>query len=292
MKIGLNLPVMVPGFDRDKTLTWARRLDAGPFSSLAAGERITFPNPDILVTLSACAAVTERVRLVFSILVLPMHQPVRVAKQIATLDVLSGGRVTLGVGVGGRDEDYVAVEAQRDRKLWTRMEESVSELRRLWSGEKPFEAALRPVEPLPIQKGGPEILAGAMYPRSIRRAARWADGISGFSFGPHRDEIGRQFEQARMAWREEGRSEPRLVTSFWYALGPNARDQLDEYLLRYLNFLGGDDARKLAPTVTTTSADALRDAAKMAEDLGCDELLLVPTTSDPDDIDRVAEILC
>jgi len=292
MKIGLNLPVMVPGFDRDKILTWARRLDAGPFSSLAAGERITFPNPDILVTLSACAAVTERIRLVFSILVLPMHQPVRVAKQIATLDVLSGGRVTLGVGVGGRDEDYVAVEAQRDRKLWTRMEESVSELRRLWSGEKPFEAALRPVEPLPIQKGGPEILAGAMYPRSIRRAARWADGISGFSFGPDRDEVGRQFEQARKAWREEGKGEPRLVTSFWYALGPNARDQLDEYLLRYLNFLGADDARKLAPTVTTTSADALRDAAKMAEDLGCDELLLVPTTSDPDDIDRVAEILC
>ena len=292
MKIGLNLPVMVPGFDRDKILTWARRLDAGPFSSLAAGERITFPNPDILVTLSACAAVTERVRLVFSILVLPMHQPVRVAKQIATLDVLSGGRVTLGVGVGGRDEDYVAVEAQRDRKLWTRMEESVSELRRLWSGEKPFEAALRPVEPLPIQKGGPEILAGAMYPRSIRRAARWADGISGFSFGPDRDEVGRQFEQARKAWREEGKGEPRLVTSFWYALGPNARDQLDEYLLRYLNFLGDDNARKIAPTVTTTSADALRDAAKMAEDLGCDELLLVPTTSDPDDIDRVAEILC
>lgn len=292
MKIGLNLPVMVPGFDRDKILTWARRLDAGPFSSLAAGERITFPNPDILVTLSACAAVTERVRLVFSILVLPMHQPVRVAKQIATLHVLSGGRVTLGVGVGGRDEDYVAVEAQRDRKLWTRMEESVSELRRLWSGEKPFEAALRPVEPLPIQKGGPEILAGAMYPRSIRRAARWADGISGFSFGPDRDEVGRQFEQARKAWREEGKGEPRLVTSFWYALGPNARDQLDEYLLRYLNFLSRDDARKIAPTVTTTSADALRDAAKMAEDLGCDELLLVPTTSDPDDIDRVAEILC
>ncbi len=199
MKIGLNLPVMVPGFDRDKTLEWARRIDAGPFSSLAVGERITFPNPDILVTLSACAAVTERVRLVFSVLVLPMHQPVRVAKQIATLDVLSGGRVTLGVGVGGRDEDYVAVEAQRDRKLWTRMEESVSELRRLWSGERPFEAALRPVEPLPIQQGGPEILAGAMYPRSIRRAARWADGISGFSFGPCRDEIGRQFEQARKA---------------------------------------------------------------------------------------------
>ena len=82
------------------------------------------------------------------------------------------------------------------------------------------------------------------------------------------------------------------MTSFWYALGPNARDQLDEYLLRYLNFLSRDDARKLAPTVTTTSADALRDAAKMAEDLGCDELILVPTTSDPDDIDRVAEILC
>lgn len=105
MKIGLHLPVMVPGFDRGRLLAWARRIDAGPFSSLAAGERIHFPNPEITVALSAAAVVTERVQLHYSVLVLPMHPEVLVAKQVATLDVLSGGRVTLGVGVGGREED-------------------------------------------------------------------------------------------------------------------------------------------------------------------------------------------
>jgi len=69
VKIGLHLPVMVPGLDRDAILTWSRRIDQGPFSSLASGERITFPNPDITVALSAAAAVTERVQLHYSVLV-------------------------------------------------------------------------------------------------------------------------------------------------------------------------------------------------------------------------------
>jgi alkanesulfonate monooxygenase SsuD/methylene tetrahydromethanopterin reductase-like flavin-dependent oxidoreductase (luciferase family) len=292
MQIGMNLPVMVPGLDRDPILEWSHRIDAGPYSSLAAGERITFPNPEIMVTLSAAAAVTERVGIVFSVLVLPMHNAVRIAKQVATLDVLSGGRVTLGLGVGGREEDYAAVGAEYDKHIWRRLEDQVGVMRRAWSGEQVVEDALRPVEPLPVQAGGPELLAGSMFPRSIRRAARWADGICGFSFGPHEQEIANQFELARSAWKEEGRSAaPRLVTSFWFALGPRARDQLDEYLLRYLNFMGEDAARKLAPSVTTTTAQALRDAAKMVADLGCDELVLVPTSADPDEVDRVADLL-
>ena len=101
-----------------------------------------------------------------------------------------------------------------------------------------------------------------------------------------------QFELARSAWKEEGRERPpRLVTSFWFALGPQPRQQLDDYLLRYLDFMGADAARKLAPMVRTVSAESLRDAARMVEDLGCDELILVPTTADPDELDRVADVL-
>lgn len=292
MQIGMNLPVMVPGLGRDAVFEWSRRIDAGPFSSLAAGERITFPNPEIMVTLSTAAAITERVGITFSVLVLPMHNPVRIAKQVSTLDVLSNGRVTLGVGVGGREEDYVAVGAEYDRRIWQRLEEQVHTMRRAWAGEQVVEGTQRPVEPAPLQPGGPRLLAGSMYPRSIRRAARWANGISGFSFGPVPEEVKGQFELARSAWKEEGRdTAPRLVTSFWFALGEAPRRQLDDYLLRYLNFMGEEAARKLAPTVTTTSNQALRDAARMVEDLGCDELILVPTTSDPDEIDRVADIL-
>jgi alkanesulfonate monooxygenase SsuD/methylene tetrahydromethanopterin reductase-like flavin-dependent oxidoreductase (luciferase family) len=292
MKIGMNLPVMVPGLDRSAIHEWSRRIDAGPYASLAAGERITFPNPEILVTLATAAALTERVRITFSVLVLPMHNPIRIAKQVATLDVLSGGRVSLGLGVGGREEDYAAVGAEYDKGIWRRMEEQVAVMRRAWKGEQVVEGALRPVEPLPLQSGGPELLAGSMFPRSIRRAARWADGICGFSFGPHAAEVANQFDLARSAWKEEGRDgAPRLVTSFWFALGPDARGQLDDYLMRYLNFMGPEAARKLAPTVTTLSAKALKDAARQIADLGCDELILVPTTADPDEVDRVADIL-
>jgi alkanesulfonate monooxygenase SsuD/methylene tetrahydromethanopterin reductase-like flavin-dependent oxidoreductase (luciferase family) len=292
MKIGMNLPVMVPGLDRDLILEWSRRVDAGPYASLAAGERITFPNPEVMVTLAAAAAVTERVRLAFNVLVLPMHSEVLIAKQVATLDVISAGRVTLGVGVGGREEDYRAVGAVCDEKRVGRLERQVGLMRRAWAGERVVEGALRPVEPSPVQPGGPEILAGSLFPRSIRRAARWADGLCSFSFGPSADEIGRQFEMARAAWKREGRSAPpRLVTGCWFALGSGAREQMDEYLQRYLGFLGPGVAEKLAPTVTTTSGGALEAVVGMIEDLGADELILAPTTSDPDEVHRVADLL-
>lgn len=291
MQVGLNLPVMVPGLDRTRILEWSRRIDRGPFSSLAAGERITFPNPEILVTLSAAAAVTERVKIALTVLVLPLHATALVAKQIATLDLVSEGRVVLGVGAGARREDYAAAEADYDVAKLARLEAQVGELRRIWAGENRVPGALRAVEPFPVQRDGPEVLAGSLSEKSIRRAARWADGIAGFSFGPSMAEIETAFGHAREAWQQNGRPSPRLVTSFWYALGSGARAQLDEYLRRYLNFMGAEVAEKLLPLVTTTSAAALREALRTLRDLGTDEVILVPTTREPDEVDRVAEIV-
>ncbi len=292
MKLGLNLPVMVPGLNRNLILDWCRRIDNGPYSSLALGERINFPNPEAMVTMSAAAAVTERVRLTFSILVLPMHNEVLIAKQIATLDVLSEGRVTLGLGVGGRKEDYDAVGADFEIKRIARMEEQIARMRRVWAGENVVEGALRCVEPAPIQAGGPELLAGAIMPKAIARAARWADGITDFSFGPSLEEIQGKMDTARAAWKEAGRDQPpRFVASFWYALGDNPRGQLDDYLGSYMNFLGPELSKMLIPTVTTTSGQQLKDLAQALEKMGVDELILAPTTSDPDDVDRVADLL-
>lgn len=292
MKIGMNLPVMVPGLDRGAILEWSRRIDGGPFSSLCAGERVNFPNPEILVTLAAAAAVTERVRIVPTVFVVPLHPPVLLAKRIATLDVLSGGRVDLGVGVGARQDDYVAAAAVFDHRKFTRMRDSVALMRRVWAGEAVVAGTDRPTEPLPVQKGGPEILVGALAAPSIRRSAPWADGLTGFSFGPSRLEVEFAWETARSAWREAGREKPpRLTTSFWYALGEKAREQLDEYLHRYLNFMGDEAARAVAPMVKTASAAALREALAMLADLGTDEVYLVPTTSDPDEVHRVADIV-
>jgi len=143
-----------------------------------------------------------------------------------------------------------------------------------------------------VQPGGPPILVGALAAPSIRRAAAWADGICGFSFGPSAEEVGFAWETARGAWHDAGRERPpRLTTSFWYALGPRAREQLDDYLGRYLNFLGPGAASAVAPLVRTTSAAALRDALAMLADLGTDEVFLVPTTADADEVHRVADLV-
>ncbi|MFN2375178.1 MAG: LLM class flavin-dependent oxidoreductase [Candidatus Binatia bacterium] len=292
MKVGMNLPVMVPGLSRELVRQWCRRIDAGPWSSIAAGERIAFPNPEIMVTLSAAAAWTERVKVAFHVLVPPMHDAVLLAKQVATLDVLSGGRVCLGVGVGAREEDYRAVGAAWDSRLLTRLEASVATMRGVWEGTHVPEGVTRRIEPAPLQRGGPPLLAGVLMPQAIRRAARWADGITGFSFGPSREDVAMRFEGAREAWKEAGRTvAPRLVTGFWFALGDDPDEQVAAYLERYLAFMGDGAGRALTPSITAKSPEALRDALLMCRELGADEVMLVPTTSDPAEADRAAEVV-
>jgi len=206
--------------------------------------------------------------------------------------VLSKGRVCLGVGVGGREEDYRAVGAPFDRTRWRMLERKVEVMRRAWNGDRVVPGALGPVEPAPVQDGGPEVMAGSLFPQSIRRAARWADGLQGFSFGPSIREIEQRFELARSAWREARRAAPpRLVTGCWFALGRHPRMQLDEYLQRYLGFMGSVAADKIASSVSTISPEALKDVLRQVEDLGADEILLTPTTLDPDEIDRVADLI-
>lgn len=286
----MTLPSMVGEYDRDTTLHWCRGIDAGPFSSLACGERIAFRNQEMRVLLSAAAALTERVRIVPTLYVLPMHSAAWVAKELATLDVLSGGRVTLTVGVGGREQDYRAVAAPFDRRF-ARLDDQVAELRRLWSGEPAFPGA-PPIGPSPVQTGGPPIWAGAMGPKSLRRAARWADGVAGFSISGDAAEVGRAFDAADQAWREAGRdASPRRVTSFWYALGTGAHDRLQRYAFDYLRVFGEPLARKMAEQVRIDSVAAFREAVAAIEAAGCDELLLVPTSSDPAELDRTLAAL-
>ena len=292
MKIGMNIPIMVPGVDRDRMLAWCEAIDAGPWSSLAVGERINFPNAAPLVTLATAAAVTKRVRIMSYVLIVPMHSEVLLAKELATLDIVSGGRLSVGVGAGAREEDYAAAGRPFGKRRLSQLRDQVATMRRVWKGEYVAEGALRPVEPLPVQDGGPEVLVAALSDKAIRHAAAWADGLAGFSFGPSVDDLNRVFGAARSAWKEHAReSSPRLVASFWYALGSDTRAQLDDYLHRYLEFMGGDLAKTLASTVSTDSPQKLADAMKQIEDTGADEVSLVPTSWDVDEVARAADAL-
>ncbi len=281
MDVGMALPTMATGFTRATFTEWCQGIDDGPFSSISAGERITFHNPELLVTNTAAAALTERVRIIMNLTVLPLHSMAMLAKQLATVDVLSGGRLEVGVGVGGREQDYRAVGAPFGGRH-DRLDQGVTELRRLWSGGPAYEGG-QPVGPAPVQKGGPPILAGALGPKSMARAARWADGVTGFSIGAIGQEMAATNRMALDAWESAGRADrPRLVNGSFFLLGgTDAAEELRRFALAYLAVFGERAARSLAELVELSTPGRLLQALADAEAAGCDEFILVPGTVDP-----------
>ena len=153
----MTLPVMEEGFDRDAIFDWVGRIERGPYASLCFGERISFRNPDAIALMGACAALTQRVRLVTTVMIAPIHSPVLLAKQCATLDVLSGGRLCVGIGIGGREQDFLAVGADLALHHNDALAPIAAQMRRGWSGEIVVEGARSAVGPAPVQKGGPPI---------------------------------------------------------------------------------------------------------------------------------------
>ncbi|OBC12488.1 luciferase [Mycobacterium sp. 852013-50091_SCH5140682] len=289
----MTMPVMEPGLDAALLKSWAKTVDEGPFSSLCWGERIAFDNPDSLTLLGALAAWTDRVRLVTTVIVPQLHDPVLCAKALATGDVLSGGRLTVGIGIGGRHEDYHAVGA--DPKTQTRrgMAERTEIMRRVWAGEKITDSVL-PVGPAPVRAGGPPLLVGTVGPRTVRDAASWADGLAGITMDLDTGKQKELFDVARDAWTQAGKPPPHLATSFWFAIGPAdaARDQIRRHLRRYMNWIPAEYVDAIAPTTGWSGAqDELADTLRRFVAIGTDEVHLIPTSSDLDQVHRVAEVV-
>ncbi|MGW0182736.1 LLM class flavin-dependent oxidoreductase [Nocardia sp. NPDC003345] len=290
MDIGIALPTMCRDYDRAATVEWCRLADAGPVSSVSCGERMTFHNAEMWTTLAAAAALTERVRIFANLSVLPAHPVALVAKQAATIDVLSEGRFTLGVGVGGRGTDYRSLGAASERRH-ERVDHAVAELRSLWAGEPPFDGT-DPVGPPCVQAGGPPVLAGALGPKSLARAARWADGVVSFSVAGSPAEIAWSAEAARRAWADAGRGAPRLVSGCFYTLGVAEPDAvLREFTAEYLGFLGSANAAAAAAAMKTFEADALHRVLDAAEAAGLDEFILVPGSPGVPVLERTLELI-
>lgn len=285
----MTLPTMRSGLDRGLVDEWCAAVDSGPFRSLAVGERIAFDNLEMHTTLAYAAARTERVRIAPTLVILPMHPVALMAKKLATLDVLSAGRLDVVAGVGGREEDYRCAERSFSSRH-QRLDDQVAALRQIWAGSSPDDG-LAPVGPAPVQNGGPPVYASALGPVSMARAARWADGNMGFTLGPNTDDHHATFESVRTAWRTAGRDvAPRISTSFWYSLEPNAAEILAEYAYRYLAVFGDESATMMARMCTAAGIEAVADALARLDEAGCDEVYLVPTTVDPAHLEAVATL--
>ncbi|WP_409429531.1 LLM class flavin-dependent oxidoreductase [Mycobacterium sp. SMC-11] len=289
----MTMPVMEPDLDATLLRDWARAIDDGPFSSLCWGERIAFTNPDSLTLLGALAAWTERVRLVTTVIVPQLHDPVMLAKALATADLLSQGRLTVGLGIGGRDEDYRAVGADPAKQKMGELAAAVATMRRVWAGEKLTESVL-PVGPEPTQPGGPPLLVGTIGPKTLRSAAAWAEGLAGTTLDLDVAKQNELFDVARDAWQQAGRAKPHLATSFWFALGDRdeARDQVRRHLLRYMNWIPAEYVEAMAPTTGWAgSEDELAQVLRRFAAVGADEVHLIPTSSDLGQLRCVAEVV-
>lgn len=291
MDIGICLPYMKAGLSREDYMEWFRRIDDGPFHAISCGERVHGPTYDMRVLLSAAATATQRVEITPTLYVLPMHSAARVAKEIATLDILSGGRVNkVSVGYGGREKDYEAMGA-RFQGRYGRMDKQVEEMRQVWAQEEivPGGGAIGPDMARP---GGPKLLAGAMGPKSIERCAQWADGLYAWSGNGDKEELLRTFGMAEDAWqRAERNALPYRMGGFWYTLVDDGAQKLYDYVYEYLAIAGHDIATWMAESVTRSNADSVSAALDNAEAAGCEEVFMVPATADIEEIDRLCDIL-
>lgn len=287
------MPVMEPDLDATVLRRWAQTIDSGPFSSLCWGERIAFGNPEALTLLGALAAWTQRVPLITTVVVPQLHDPVLLAKSLATGDMLCGGRLTVGVGVGGRHEDYLAVGADPSTQTMREMAQRVEIMKRVWEGEKITESVV-PVGPPTVHQGGPRLLVGTIGPKTLRSAAPWADGLAGITLDldvAKQDEL---FEVGRTAWAQAGKPTPHLATSFWFALGDPAdsRAQIHRHLRHYMNWIPGEFVDAMAPhTGFAGTEDELADVLGQFAAIGTSEIHLIPTSTDLDQLRRVADVV-
>ncbi|MEP4148224.1 MAG: LLM class flavin-dependent oxidoreductase [Halioglobus sp.] len=291
MKIGICLPYMKAGLNRDDYLAWFRAIDQGPFHSLSCGERVHGPTFDMRVLLSGAAIATERVEITPTLYVLPMHSAARVAKEIATLDMLSGGRVNnVAVGYGGREKDYEAVNAKFIGR-YGRMDRQIKEIQQIWNGEEIIEGGGF-IGPEPTWAQPPRLLAGAMGPKSIGRCAEWADGLYAWSGNGEADELERTFNMAEQAWDRANREQaPYRLGGFWYTLADEGQRKLYDYVYEYLAIAGPEIATMMAESVHRNSADAVLQALDNAEAAGCEELFMVPATAELVEIERLLDLL-
>jgi alkanesulfonate monooxygenase SsuD/methylene tetrahydromethanopterin reductase-like flavin-dependent oxidoreductase (luciferase family) len=283
MDVGIGLPNQVPGADGRALMEFARRADARGFSTLATIGRVAYPGHDDLIALAGAAAVTERIGLMTNILLLPTHDPVLLAKQAAAIDQLSGGRLTLGVAVGGRRDDYEATQRSFEGRGRS-MDAALEVLLAAWRGE-PVAGATRPATPPPVRPGGIPLVFGGTSERTIERVVRYGSGWTAGGGGP---EMAAPFiERVRAAWSAAGRDgSPRFVGLVYVALGDAVQDGL-AYLRDYYAFIG-DWAEAIA-SATLTTREAILSAIEAFGAVGMDELILDATVADPDQVDLLAD---
>jgi len=279
MKVAIGLPNAVPGTSGEQMTEWARRAEARGFSSLGTIDRIAYPNLEPLVSLAAGAAVTERIGLATTVLLGPLRvNAVALAKQVASLHKISNGRMTLGIGLGGREDDYAIAgvdTSTRGREL----DAMLARMREVWEGE----------EMGPQTESHPRVLVGGSVDASYQRAARF--GAGWIAAGASPEQFAEWLAGFESAWSEAGRSEsPQNAALAYYALGDGAEEDAQAYLTDYYAWLGDEVAAYIADSAAK-DPETVKQYVAGFEAVGCQELFFFPSSSDPQQVDLLADAL-
>jgi alkanesulfonate monooxygenase SsuD/methylene tetrahydromethanopterin reductase-like flavin-dependent oxidoreductase (luciferase family) len=233
------------------------------------------------VALAAAAGATKTIGLFTNVLLAPVWPPVLFAKEAAGIDAVSGGRLTLGLGVGGRPDDFV-VDGFGLAGRGRRFEEDLAVYRDVWQGELigggPNPAVTPGARQIPLIIGG-----GA--PASFDRMARWGQGYVTPAAPP--PAVAPAFEAARAAWAQAGREgSPYLVAVAYFAVGDIQQGRANVW--DYCTVHGEEIARMMADGVAGGQGP-IKDRVAAYADLGVDELIFTPSVGDIDEISRLAD---
>lgn len=277
MDVAIGLPNAVPGTTGEQLVEWARRAEARGFSSLGTIDRIAYENYEPLIALAAAAAVTERIGLCTSVLLGPLRvNATELAKQALSLQALSGGRFTLGIGLGGRDDDY-EVSGIETRGRGRRLDAMLERIEQLWSGG----------EIGPSVEGSPGLVVGGHADASFARAARFGNGWIAAGTGP--EQFAEGASKARAAWPEAGREgELRTMALAYFSLGERAEEDASAYLTDYYAWLGEDIANFIVAGAAK-DAESVQQQIVAYEAAGCDELIFFPPSGDAVQVDLLAD---
>ena len=284
MKVGIALPTAISGVERRQVLDWARGADAAGFSTLGALDRLVYPNWEPLVSLSAAAAVTDRIGLMTAVLLLPYRQNAAVvAKQAATIHALSEGRLTLGVGLGSREDDYGASGLPM-RARGRRQDEMLAQIRRLWGGEEVgYAGGVGP----DVRDHPPQIIVGGAADQAFRRAAEYGDGWMLGGGAPER--FPELSEKLTTAWRECGREgEPRRTALTYFALGNDPEGDTRRAIGEY--YSSSPEYAATIMAVTAKGEGAVRERLDYFRDVGVDEVVMFPASPDPQQVELLARV--
>jgi alkanesulfonate monooxygenase SsuD/methylene tetrahydromethanopterin reductase-like flavin-dependent oxidoreductase (luciferase family) len=276
MDVAIGLPSAVPGTTGAQLIEWAKRADARGFSSLGTIDRVTYPNLEPLTALAAAAGVTERIGLTTAVLLVPLRiNAVALAKQTLSLNAISGGRLTLGVGLGEREDDYRFTGVEMSER-GEQMDAILSRLTEAWEDEE-----MGPDYP------APRLIVGGNVQASFERAASYGAGWIAGGLPP--DQFAASYAKVKEAWKQDGREdEPLGMALGYFSFGDDAEANANAYLGDYYAWLGEETAGYIAGSAAK-DAETVQGYIAAYEGVGCDELILFPCSPDPDQVDLLAD---